>query len=277
MKIYISVDLEGISGVISPEQVLPQYKEYEETKKLVADEVNAAIAGVKEAGATQILVNDSHHNMTNIDISSIDSCAELISGGSKKYSMVHGVDETFDAAILLGYHAKAGTPNAIMDHSFYPKEVLDIRVNGISYGEIGLNMLYMAELGVPVVLVTGDKATALETKNLNPSCKTVSVKEAQGRFSAKCIPVERGLKLIRETAREAVLSRRKIEILKVPRNLVLEMDFSAVNLADGASIVPGTERIGAKSIRYYCRNMRELYMWRQVFCGLAAGAYSVDY
>jgi len=276
LKVFISVDLEGINGVTSEKQVLPGNPEYDVTRKLLTDEVNAAVSGALEAGATEILVNDSHHDMCNVDISRLHPKAALISGDSKRHSMVHGADKTFDAAIFLGYHAKAGTAYAVMDHSFYPKEVLDIRINGISYGEIGLNMLYLAEIGVPVVMVTGDRAAIQETHNLNPWCKTVCVKEAQGRFSAKCMPIEESLKQIRRTAKEA-LSLKHREILEVPENPVLEIEFSAVNLVDAADMVPGVERVDSKTIRFKCSNMRELYMWRQVFCALASGAYNQHY
>jgi len=277
LKIYISVDLEGINGVVTPEQVLPQYSAYEETRKIATDEVNAAISGVKEVGATKILVNDSHHCMTNIILSELDRGAELISGKSKRYSMVQGADESFDAAMFIGYHAKAGTTKAIMDHSFFPKELVDMRINGISYGEIGLNMLYIASMGVPTVMVTGDTAAVLEAITLNPSCRTVAVKEAQGRFSAKCMPIEKSLMLIKETAKEAISALKDIDILEVPRDPDLELDFVTAALADSAAVVPGSERVSSKTIRYRCKDIKELYMWRQVFCGLAVGAYNKDY
>lgn len=276
MKVFISVDLEGVNGVVSPSQVLPGNLEYDRTRKLVTDEVNAAVLGALEAGASEILVNDSHNDMCNIDITRLHPRAKLILGDSKKYSMVHGADATFDAAIFLGYHAKAGTPYAIMDHSFYPKEVLDIRINGVSYGEIGLNMLFLAEIGVPVVMVTGDRAAIEETLSLNPWCKTVCVKEAQGRFSAKCIPIEDSLSRIKETAKEALSFKQK-KILRVPKNPVLEIEFASPNLTDAAGIVPGVERVNARSISFRCSNIRDLYMWRQVFCALASKAYDEHY
>lgn len=277
MKIFISVDLEGVNKVVKPEQVLSGNVDYEETKKLLTSEVNAAISGIKEAGATQILVNDSHDNMTNLDLEYLDPSAELITGDSKKYSMVHGADETFDAAIFIGYHAKAGTPFAIMDHSFYPKIIQDIKVNDISCGEIGLNMLYLAEKKVPVVMISGDKAACEEAKAANPTCQTVCVKEAQGRFSAKCLPIKKSLESIRETAKNAVLNLHNIRTIKLPQNPVLEIKFSSTNLADAASLVPKIERIDPMSIRYYCKNMEELYMLRQVFSMLASTAFHEKY
>lgn len=232
VKIYISVDLEGINKVVKPEQVLPGNSEYAEIRKLATDEVNAAIAGIKEANVAEILVNDSHDKKTNIDLTELDPDAELISGTSKKYSMVHGADESFDAAMFIGYHAKAGTPYAIMDHSFYPKVIQDIKINNISIGEIGLNMLYLAAKKVPVIMVSGDKAACDETLAINPSCKTACVKKAQGRFSATCLSIKESLKLIKNTAKDAVLNLHNIETIKVPQELVLEMKFFSTNLAD---------------------------------------------
>lgn len=277
MKIYISVDLEGVNKVVKPEQVLQGNLDYEEIRKLATDEVNAAIAGAKEGGAKKVVVNDSHDKKTNIDLTKLDPDVELISGEGNKYSMVHGADETFDAAIFIGYHAKAGTPYAIMDHSFYPKIIQDIKVNDISFGEIGLNMLYLAEKKVPVIMVSGDEAACKEALAINPSCKTACVKKAQGRFSAKCLPINKGLKLIKNTAKNAVLNLHNIKTIKVPQNPILEMKFSSTNLADAANMVPGTKRKDVMSVQYSCKNIDELYMWRQVFSILAFDAFCDTY
>ncbi|MGE5483507.1 MAG: M55 family metallopeptidase [Ignavibacteriales bacterium] len=281
MKIYISADLEGISGVVSPEQTMPEYKDYAMSRELMTGDVNAAIQGLRQAGVDEIVVNDSHHNSRTIDITALDPGAVLISGDTRKFSMMHGLDESFDGAILLGYHARAGTAGAIMDHSYYAKSVLEIRIDGVAHGEIGINTLYAAEMGVPVLLVTGDRAAAAEAVQVNPRLRTVCVKEAQGRFCAKCLPIAASRKMITEAAREAAaeaaVSRREIGLPAVPSQPVLEIDFPSANLADAACVVPGTERISNRGIRFQCKSVKDLFLWRQVFCALAASAQNKHY
>lgn len=271
MKIFISVDMEGVNGIVSPEQVTPGSSDYQLGRKLVTDEVNAVIEGLKETKKVDyILVNDSHNNMRNIDITKLDPFAELITGDTKKYSMMEGLDETFDGGIFLGYHGKISTPMAIMEHSFYPKEILDIKINNKSYGEIGLNMLYATENNIPILMVTGDKAVGREVLELNPSCYTVVVKEAMGKFSAKCLPIKKSLKLIKEKTIEATNNMSKIDLIDAPKKPVLEIEFSGVNSADSVSIIPGTVRKGPRTVSIQCANIREAYLWRQVFCEMAS-------
>ena len=269
MKVFISADMEGISGVVSPEQTMSECRYYEQARLLMTEDVNAAVAGLREGGATEILVHDGHNNALNVDISRLVPGVELISGSTRRFRMMHGLDQSFDGAVLLGYHGRASMAAAVMDHSYYTKSVLDIRVNGQPCGEIELNTLYAAYLGVPVVLVTGDRAAAEAAEKFNPWCRTVAVKDGQGRFCARCLPLDVSRQKIREASREALLSRPNASLVAVPEKPVLEMVFPDANLADTVNMVPGTSRVDARTVRLQCGDLKELYLWRQVFTILA--------
>lgn len=279
MKIYISVDLEGINGVVSDRQVLPEFPEYEKTRQLVVEEINAVAKGLQDAGVTEIVVNDSHHESLNIDIRELTEGISLISGDSRKFTMMHGLDESFDGAILLGYHAKAGTRYAIMDHTYYPDLVEDLKINDRSYGEIGLSALFAAEKNVPVIMVSGDAAAAAEAQSLMPNCKTAAVKDAQGRFCAKCLPKQEGHILLSDTAREAAAALPK----EGKRNLsyrenfpaMLEIKFYKYDMADSALLVPPAKKSRERTVQIKCSDMEELFSWRQVLCSMAECAKKI--
>ena len=187
MRVYISVDMEGIAGVAHEDQtdpIAPRHAgEYNRFRRLMTNEANAAILGALEAGAKAVLVNDSHWLMRNLLAEELHPAAELISGGPKRLSMVEGIDAGFDAAMFIGYHAQAGTRHATIDHT-YTSRVHQARVNGQAVGELALNAAMAGLHGVPVALISGDQALAAETRALLGSdVETVVVKHAVGRFA----------------------------------------------------------------------------------------------
>ena len=169
MRVYISVDMEGISGVVHEDQTDPiearHAGEYNRFRRLMTDEANAAITGALDAGATSVLVNDSHWLMRNLLAEELHPAAQLLSGGPKLLSMVEGIDTGFDAAMFIGYHARAGTARAIIDHT-YTSRVYEVRINGQPVGELALNAAIAGLHGVPVALVSGDQAIASEARSL---------------------------------------------------------------------------------------------------------------
>jgi D-amino peptidase len=158
LKVFISVDMEGISGIVHSDQTTSGTAEYAAGRKWMAQDVNAAVEGALEAGATEVVVNDSHGSMRNIDPDDLDFRAILISGSPKPLSMMQGIDASFAACLFIGYHAKAGTEDAILDHTISSSVVRAIRVNGAELPELGLNAAIAGYYGVPVVLVSGDTA-----------------------------------------------------------------------------------------------------------------------
>src|SRR5262245_30949596 len=176
-KVYISVDMEGMSGVVGDDQTSAGQPEYARARKLMAEDANAAIRGAFAGGATEVVVNDSHGSQRNLLPEDLDPRARLISHSFKRHGMVEGLDETFDAILVVGYHAKAEAPRGLFAHTG-SGVVRDLNVNGVSVGEGGMNAAMAAWYGVAVALVTGDDAAVEEVKGVVPGIRTVAVKRA---------------------------------------------------------------------------------------------------
>ena len=176
-KVYISVDMEGISGVVGDDQTSAGQPEYGRSRKLMAEDANAAIRGAFDGGATQVIVNDSHGSQRNLLPEDLDPRARLISHSFKRHGMVEGLDESFDAVIFIGYHAKADSPRGLFAHTG-SGVVKDVQVNGRSAGEGGLNTLMAHWFGVPVVMITGDDVAVEQQKEWTPNVRGVVVKRA---------------------------------------------------------------------------------------------------
>ena len=176
-KVYISVDMEGISGVVGDDQTSAGQPEYGRSRKLMAEDANAAIRGAFDGGATEVVVNDSHGSQRNLLPEDLDPRARLISHSFKRHGMVEGLDETFDAVIFVGYHAKADSPRGLFAHTG-SGVVKDVQVNGRSAGEGGLNTLMAQWYGVPVVMITGDDVAVEQQKEWTPDVRGVVVKRA---------------------------------------------------------------------------------------------------
>ena len=213
MRVYISVDMEGVAGVVHEDQTDPtdprHAGEYNRFRRLMTSEANAAVEGALAAGAGSVLVNDSHWLMRNLLAEDLHPAAELLSGGPKLHSMVEGLDEGFDAAMFVGYHARAGTTHAIIDHT-YTDRVHEARLNGKPVGELGINAALAGTYGVPVVLVSGDQALAAEARELlGGTVETVVVKQAVGRFAASSVHPSEACRRIREGAAAALRRRHQ--------------------------------------------------------------------
>src|SRR5256712_9540605 len=202
MHVYISVDMEGIAGVVHESQTDPTTPafaaEYGRFRRLMTAEANAAVEGALAAGATKVLVNDSHWFMRNLVAEELHPGAELLSGDPKPSSMVQGIEDGFDAALFIGYDAGAGTRNAILDHT-YADRVAEVRLNGRAVGELGLNAALAGAHGVAVALVSGDAALAAEAKQLlGDAVTTVVVKQAVSRHAARSVAPAVAFRMIRE-------------------------------------------------------------------------------
>jgi D-amino peptidase len=268
MRVYISVDMEGVAGVAHEDQTDPidphHAGEYNRFRRLMTNEANAAIAGALEAGAKAVLVNDSHWLMRNLLAEELNPAAELLSGGPKHLSMVEGIDGGFDAAMFIGYHARAGTRNATIDHT-YTSRVYEARLNGEPVGELALNAAMAGVYGVPVALVSGDQALATEARTLlGDGIETVVVKEAVGRFAARSLAPAVACERIRAGAASAL--RRKHKLLKIAPPIRLEVDFALTQMADMAELVPGSVRTGGRTVDYIGDDYREVFRaWRAMY------------
>jgi D-amino peptidase len=207
-KVYISVDMEGISGVVGDDQTSAGQPEYGRSRKLMAEDANAAIRGAFEGGATEVVVNDSHGSQRNLLPEDLDPRARLISHSFKRHGMVEGLDETFDAVIFVGYHAKADSPRGLFAHTG-SGVVKDVQVNGRSAGEGGLNTLMAHWYGVPVVMISGDDVAIEQQKEWTPGVRGVVVKRAINMRAVEARPLAEARRDIQAAAKEAVAASKK--------------------------------------------------------------------
>jgi len=268
MRVYISVDMEGVAGVVHEDQTDPtdplHAGEYNRFRRLMTAEANAAIEGALSAGAKSVLVNDSHWFMRNLLAEELHPAAELLSGGPKLLSMMEGIEQGFDAAMLIGYHARAGAAAGSIDHT-YTSRVYEARLNGRAVGELGINAALAGTYGVPIVLVSGDQTLAQEARDwLGESVETVIVKHAVGRFAARSVAPVEACRRIREGA-AAALSRAH-RPFTFPPPVRLEVDFALTQMADMAELVPGSLRTGGRTVTYEHSDYREVFRaWRALY------------
>lgn len=272
MRVYISIDMEGIAGIVHMDQTRRTGHDYEKARGWMTAEANAAIAGAFEAGATAVLVNDAHGDMRNLLIDALDPRAELISGALKPLSMVQGIGPEFGCALFVGYHAGAGTHAGILDHTFYGRVVSRCRVGGRDWNEAAINGAACGAHGIPVALVTGDAAVCAQARELLGEVETVAVKEAISRYAARSLTPAAARERIRAAATTAV--RRAATGAFVPFRpslpLALEIDFVNTACADAAELVPGTERRGGLTCAYQAGDAATLIQVIQAWTILAA-------
>jgi D-amino peptidase len=263
--------MEGIAGVVSRTHTRPGHAEYERFRRIMTAEANAAIAGAVAGGAAEIVVNDSHAGMDNILIEELDPAARLISGSPKPFGMMQGIGPGVDAVFLIGYHARSGTGAAVHEHT-WSGSIVDVRLNGISVGELGLNAALAGGFGVPVALVTGDRATAEEARALLGEVRTVVTKEAITRTSAECRHPEEVQEEIRSAAREALA--RTGAPLSLPAPITLSVSFVRALHASGAARVRGALRFDGRTVEWRGDDMPSVYQTFRLMADLARDAAS---
>ena len=204
MKIYISADMEGVVGVVTGEHLGPSGFEYAKAREWMTAEVNAAIEGARAAGATEFVISDSHGNGENLLIEKLPADVMLIRSWPRPLMMMEGIDETFDAAIFIGYHASTTNSEGVRAHTMSSGRLADIRLNGVSMPEAGINAAIAGHFGVPIIMISGDDAIFEEAQALLGNIEGAVVKEAISFHSAKTMMPEAAYKLIRDKARTAV-------------------------------------------------------------------------
>jgi D-amino peptidase len=256
MRVYISVDMEGIGGVSHPRPTERGDAGYPAACELMTGEADAAIEGAVEAGATDILVNDSHGGMYNLSPTALHPAARLLQG-QKAWSMVAGAGPgpdggpAFDVALFVGYHARAGHPTGTIAHTF-SDEPVETRLNGRPTGEYGVNALILGAWGIPVGMVAGDDALADEVSAWLPWAERIVVKVAHGTSAAASVHPLRARDLIRAGAERAVrrAAAGELRILEVSLPVVIEVDHRRGLEADFAAVQPGAERLGDRTVAY---------------------------
>lgn len=273
MKIFISADLEGVNGVVSPADIIPGESGYEASRILMTEEINTVAEVLFEEGVDEVLVCDSHEASQNIRIDLIDERITLIKGDTRAHSMVHGIDSTYDGLILLGHHAMFGTPKAVLDHTYDPVMIRELKVNDMACGEVGISALFAAEQGVPFIMTSGDDALYKEAKALDPEVEVAVVKKAEGRYCARCLPKKESHEVLRDTTRKAIQGIGNKKCLAIPKDIILEVTFRQTCMADGSERVKGVKRVGPMTVTYRCESMKEYMEMRQVIFRAAAGFY----
>jgi D-amino peptidase len=261
LKVYISVDMEGIAGVSHPGPTNRTDSGYPAAVDLMVGEANAAIEGALAGGATEILVNDSHGGMYNLRPVDLHPAARVLQG-QKAWSMVAGAGPNagFGVALFVGYHARAGHPRGTIAHTFSGRPTVS-RLNGRLVGETGLNASVLGQWGIPVGLVAGDDALAEEVADWLPSAERVVVKEAAGGNAAASLHPSAARDLIRAGAERAV--RRavagELEPLVLEPPVVVEVEYRNAIAADYAAVVPGAERFGDRGVRFEAADPETAY------------------
>lgn len=242
MKVFISVDMEGASTMTDPEDVLPHGSDYQRGRVFMTGDANAAILGALEADADEVLVNDSHWIMRNLLIEQLDSRARVIKGFHKPMCMVQGLDETFDAAVFVGYHSCSGTEGGVLNHTLLGKEVHNLFLNGEPIGETRLNSLLAGHVGVPVIFVAGDDAVCREAKGvLGEDLETFAVKDGIDMFTGNCLHPEVAQQGIREGVARA-LSGAKHEPYRMEMPLTFAFEWSSTTIASVCEYIPGVKK-----------------------------------
>lgn len=270
MKLYISADMEGIAGLAEYRHASPGSTEFKWMVDLWVDQINTIIETAVDEGVENVLVNEAHSGMNYLNINKLHPSASLITGYVKADNQMHGLDESFLGAVFLG-HARAGTTNAVLNHTYVMRDVVDIRLNGESIGEIGLNGYWALYLGSALIMVVGDDLAAQEAKEFDKNIECAVVKKGISQFSAMHLPYGDVKKQLEETIRQAIKKQRigsKPDIT-LPDHFIMEIDFSISEIAHLCSFVPGVEKIGPRSIRFKNKDYRNLQQTRIVCTNLA--------
>ena len=273
MKILIATDMEGITGVTTWDQVTPGHAEYARFRKQMTEDVNAAIRGASDAGAEEVIVADGHWNGSNILVEELDPRARLNTGSPSPFSMMQGIDESIDGVMFIGYHARNGSPNAILDHTWSSRTVANVWLNDLLTGEYGLNAAVAGHYGVPVIMVSGDQTACAQVTELLGAVETAVVKQASSRFAAECLSPQVTQEMICLSAERAV---ERLAGGDVPEPFVLDtpitvtVEFFTSDMADRATCIPFTKREGRR-VSLTVQDMASAYNGFRAMVMLASG------
>jgi len=259
MKLFLSTDIEGTSGIVAWEQIIEGNAEYEQGRRLLTNEVNAVISGALEAGSAEFVVNDSHHYMRNLHPQDLLGEATLITGKHKPLYMMEGLDASFDGVCFVSYHGSIGAEHAVLSHTYNPGAIWEVRINGEVVGESAINALVAAHYDVPIIFISGDEVTAQEARNIAPNAEKVVVKQSLGRFAAAHIHPTIACELLRKGASRAVSNVNDMRPPVFQQPVSLEVTFLVADMAEMALWVRGVERVGPRTIVMSSENLLDLY------------------
>jgi D-amino peptidase len=268
LKVYISVDMEGIAGIVAASQTSSGGTNYEWARTLMLAEANAAVEGAYQAGATEVVVNDSHGSQTNLKADVIDRRVSLITGQPKPLGMAQGLDSTFDAAIYIGYHAAGSTGDAVHGHTF-SGALKTVRLNGTEVGEYGLNAMVAGHFGVPVAFISGDRAAVEMAQAFIPGVDGLAVKDGIGFYAARTMHPLEAREKITQGVRAALAKRSARAPVRLTLPITLEIELDNLPHADAAALVPGVQRVSGRVVRYTASDALTIYKVARVIMALS--------
>ncbi len=268
MKMYISIDMEGITGLIDSSFVDSSKLNYRRGQEIMTAEANHVIESVFQEGFREVIVNDSHSKMNNLLIEKLHPETQLISGDVKPFSMVQGLDGSFSGAMLLGYHSRAAR-RGVLSHTMI-FGVQNMYINDVAIGELGFNAYVAGHYGVPILMVAGDDMTAAEAEELIPGVTTAIVKRYISRTSAVCLTPEKSGQLLREKTKQAIANSGNVKPLTPPDRPMLTIEFANYGQAEWANLMPGTKiEEGSPIVYYQANDILEAYKAMLVMTELA--------
>jgi len=267
-KIFISVDMEGISGVVQPAQLGPDGFEYQRAREWMTAEVNAAIAGIREAGAADIVVCDSHGNGQSVLIDRLPDDVRLVRGFPRPLEMMQGIDDSFSAAVFVGYHGSEWTAGAVRSHTISSARLLGVRLNGMEVSEGLYNAALAGEFGVPVAFISGDRLAVAQMQKVIPTVEGAAVKDPYGYHSAMSVTPARGQAMIREGVARAMTKLASLRPYRVAAPIELEVGFKLTIDAERAAFVPGLTRSDAHTVKGSFKDLVAITKLLQVLTSL---------
>ncbi|GAB3662108.1 M55 family metallopeptidase [Glycomyces tarimensis] len=275
MKILVSADMEGATGVTCPADVLPGGPQWERLRPVFTSDVNAAVKGLFAGGASEVLVNEAHWTMRNLLLEQLDGRASMITGRHKSLSMVEGIQRgDVDGVVFLGYHAGAGS-EGVLAHTYLANSITGVWLDGVRASEGRLNAAVAAEYGVPVILVTGDDKTIEDASGYAPRALGVAVKDCVSRYAAECRTPSRTAADIMDAAANATALAVRHEPVAQPHRV--ELEFDADHLVGAATVIPGVEAAGERRVAYSSPSMYEGIRCFKAVTTLVAAAVEEEY
>lgn len=258
MKIYISADMEGVVGVVTADQLGPQGFEYNRFREFMTEEVNAATGAAFEAGATEVVISDSHGNGENLLIDKLPKNVTIVRSWPRPLMMMQGIDETFDGAIFIGYHTSTTNMAGVRAHTISSARLADVRLNGTSMPEAGINAAIAGHFNVPIIMISGDDAIVKEATDLLGPIEGAVVKWAISFHAAKTVTPEAAYQLIREKTKKAIARIKEFKPYKIKQPVQLDVRFKAYRPSELLSYLSIVERTDSHSVRFMGKDIIEV-------------------
>ncbi len=263
LKVHISVDMEGVVGAVTSEQLGPGGFEYQRFREFMTNETNAAIEAARAAGATEIVVADSHGNGQNLLIDRLPSDITLVRSWPRRLGMMQGIDESFDAAIFLAYHSSTTNPRGVRAHTMSSGNYAAVTINGVEMPEAGINAALAGHFGVPIVMISGDDAIVEEAQTLIGPMEGAIVKWSYGFHSARTLMPEAAYALIGEKVTRGIERIGELEPYRFEAPLEVELTFKSYMPAEVLSYLPNVERVDAHTVGFTAQDMVEVVTFFQ--------------